>query len=1851
MTGRSLPAGSQALRPGPSPGLADATYCVRRMQAAGVEGWGVTSVSVYELTGNLGDDMPVLSRGAKVLSGVVLAAIFFLVVVSAAAYFYLQREDAGGALRQRIAWEAGRFLGLPVSIGGLHYGGAGWVVLKDVRVGAGPDGDGSQVLQVPQLAVSFSLVQLVSDWWHTRQVQPVPAIRAIRLVGPRLVLAYGGAGRWCLGSNLDLQSLLSRLDKRLQKQPGKTGNFQPIEIDVENARVQVADLPWAQWDRWLEGWENRILPSPAPSLPSGSVPRRPGRAVLSFSGRWALDAKGAWSTQGRGQLNLLPGAQWGWQAQGRSGQPLGPTASLQVTGLDWARAASFWPGLRNLGVDVAGRGGIRLALQGGRRGNGQAGPALSGAAAAPRWEAGITLQDSSLTIRRGPLALRPVVLHGLQAQVAVDPQGMKIDRLVWEPGPKDRWQVQGTLPWGGKTAGRLELRVRGQGEAGRLWALGRALPLWKKALPGPALAGWDAQDLRGRLAVDGRLFQAPGPVAETGGSRVRAASPADQGQTLFSGLVWDGTITIQDGEASVTLPGLGLPGLTGQAPAQGGSPAFRQSPGTTFHLRRINASLLAAEERLTLSSFTAEWAGAQLDLRGRVDGWRHWPQASLDVQAHVRGLSLLALGWKFPAGFPLEPGPVDLDATVQGPANVPTLAGTLALPKAAWMSQALRGARASWQWQVDRFRIQPLAVQLGTGRLEGEVQILRQRPQTEEKAAAEGFAALTGWFAPDAGLLQLTGSGRLTDWPNGSLPGLEGAGLGGKVQAQAQFRSRAHSLAGLWDQVAANGELRLSGASWQGRALAGSGRWAWAGGRLQFQQAELANDLLSVTAQGGWGPSTGLQAQAQARIRDVQAASAWCEKSLPSLASWLKWPQRQRQQVARALAELARWQPAGSLAVQGELQAGGSRAPRGRFESRWDSAVLRGEKLGRVTALLQLDAGVLSVQSLNVEAGAGGAVTLTGAAQVEYATGSGQAQVQWSRLQSAVLARWLGGAVRGWQKSLAAARLGGTTSGSAQAHWQPNAGLSATGQLAWRQVQVALPAAKGGGHEIPLEADQARAAWTWSGQRLSVTAWQVDTPGGTLQGTASYGQPGGLDLEIRSGSLDVAYLWRQLAPWVAPASSRALPLLAGRIQVKGSVQGLSKGSLTLASTGLSIAQIPFDTAQACLTLDGRGNASLRELVLSRGPQRWTCSGEIRSLGRQPVLALRLDLQQVDVRDVSTLLGIRLASLGPLEGIRGSLGGNIQVEGPLSSPTAHAQLAFTGSGQQWGQVQGRFQGTLDRVGMQIAQLEATQGPGTLTASGSVSWNKQVDLQVAAHGFELAPLRNLLSLPQRTSGLLSLASHLSGSLPSPVAQVDFTVSHPVLAGMALDSIGGQMKSDGRKITVEKLALRMAGREATLTGTLPWAGLAADWLRGKAGKSQAGQEPIDLHLTVPDGDLALLRLADPRLDGSRARGHAEIRIGGTLARPVVEGTARVEGVAFSDPALGTLDGIGGVLLFHGNTLTIQQGRAQMGGGSLDVQGTVRMAGLTPDQLDLNVTAKGVQYKSSAFSSALDGRLTITGSIRNPRVQGQASLDRPVVNLDRLGSSQQPPPVNAQLNIQLVPKTYVLVQSAGTLEVWGYGSLVLGGTMRQPAFSGRLDALRGSITYMGTPFTIQQASAEFALYKGMIPDVSLVASTHLQDLKVYLEIAGPGDHLTHHLRSDPPRSEEELAGMLGLPGAITRVAQGDASAFGDEARRLLQQEINTRLMGGLEQQVAQALNLDQVRISPGIGGEPFRIELGKYLTDSVYMSYARTLGLLPFDQFRVEMRLDHNVLLFSDYTTEKGGNLSVGLEGRYRF
>ncbi len=745
----------------------------------------------------------------------------------------------------------------------------------------------------------------------------------------------------------------------------------------------------------------------------------------------------------------------------------------------------------------------------------------------------------------------------------------------------------------------------------------------------------------------------------------------------------------------------------------------------------------------------------------------------------------------------------------------------------------------------------------------------------------------------------------------------------------------------------------------------------------------------------------------------------------------------------------------------------------------------------------------------------------------------------------------------------------------------------------------------------------------------------------------------------------------------------ALDLRIGSVTMQGGVtldaRRRAEGRLSIAAGDLDdlspLALTPMSgtlraDVTATVTDDGQNGAITAEArnikIGSSTLDRLTARGDIKDVYRRPVVNADITVDRANIAG-EAVSQLRLSAHGAAHASAVELtaqarGFALDARGRLVPADAIrielATLTARRGEHRLALLQPATLTLLDQ-GVDIQSLKLALDRGRLAIDGRVG--PTLDIAVAAESVPLA-LSETVMPELGLSGTLDGEAKITGSATAPNGSWRMRVEKLVtpqsreLGLPAIDVSGsGQLADRGSTIDATIRApgagkLRIAGRvpfsdgglDLAIKGTIDLA--AANQGASAAGRRVTGKTDVDL------------------------------KVGGSLSGPEVNGTGTIVNGTYSDVALGIrLSKIGGRLVAQGAELRIEHLRAQMpNGGTITAQGQARIdtAAGFPGVIRIS-SEPGRLVANDIVNAVASLSLTVSGSLaHSPQVSGRVdvvSLDvtiperlpttlRPIdgtrhvhpppATAARLAAAAQAqlrtsrtPAFDAALDLTISAPNHVFLRGRGIDAELG-GDISLHGPLSNPATVGAFQLRRGRMNVAGSRLDFTRGRILFA--GNLTPDLDLAAQTTAGDITATITISGPATQPNFVFSSEPELPQEEvLSRMLfskatgGLsPAQALQVAQV-ASQFSDG--------------GGNDvfERLRRSLGVDNLDISFGANGNP-RVGVSRALNRRVSVG-VRTGSELKDSAVSVDIDVTKNIRIQGGVDQQGRTDLGVGVEWEY--
>lgn len=435
---------------------------------------------------------------------------------------------------------------------------------------------------------------------------------------------------------------------------------------------------------------------------------------------------------------------------------------------------------------------------------------------------------------------------------------------------------------------------------------------------------------------------------------------------------------------------------------------------------------------------------------------------------------------------------------------------------------------------------------------------------------------------------------------------------------------------------------------------------------------------------------------------------------------------------------------------------------------------------------------------------------------------------------------------------------------------------------------------------------------------------------------------------------------------------------------------------------------------------------------------------------------------------------------------------------------------------------------------------------------------------------------------------------------------------------------------------------------------ASIRADMTRAISGQLRAnGAAQTILGLGLP---------ASVELDGTV---DLSVDMTGTLATPKMSGRASAQSLQFEAPELGTQIRNGRfTAVFDNENLRVSDvvfndasdGRAS-GQGVFKLGALGRPIGtlsISTEQFSIidrrDVTARmsgNVSYESAAKRSKISGDIRIGEAIVKQLAAGGASvieidveeINKPDYLKSNDDNASQAPALPIDLDITVNAPRKIFIRSKG-LDVELSARVKIGGTVSQPAITGRAEIVRGGYNIAGKTLAFSSGSIVF---NGPISTarVALRAQAETTNLTASVSIDGTVEKPEITLSSSPERPDDEILSALLFGRSATELSAIEAAQLAGALAQFSGSGVGFDLLGGLR----DSLGIAELSVGVSEDGSA-QITGGRYLARNVYLQVFSGAGA---DQTGavISWELRRNIALRSKIQADNEQSLSL----RYKY
>ena len=529
------------------------------------------------------------------------------------------------------------------------------------------------------------------------------------------------------------------------------------------------------------------------------------------------------------------------------------------------------------------------------------------------------------------------------------------------------------------------------------------------------------------------------------------------------------------------------------------------------------------------------------------------------------------------------------------------------------------------------------------------------------------------------------------------------------------------------------------------------------------------------------------------------------------------------------------------------------------------------------------------------------------------------------------------------------------------------------------------------------------------------------------------------------------------------------------------------------------------------------------------------------------------------------------------------------------------------------------------GFELEPLQLQNDEQKIAAQGRLSSEGQVSAKLDIENVKIRPVARTfapeLGIPY---GRLSLDLTLNGTLDQPAAKGSMRIAGLQQRGESLGEINAELNSSG----------------TVFNSDLRWTVQTEDLVRvyGSVDTAEAGN--IDMRIQSDEFDFAMLMPLSTEIVKSAGGLKVDLHLAGTLQQPQAFGQVEVHDGQLQLLATGELfTDIRSRLRFEGSRAEIDEMHVGSSTGNALLRGWLEIKGYEVSRLELTLEAdEFTAMKTPAIDARVNADLALRGSQDDMSATGKATIPQARIRIDNLPTSEaddvepweltvagvygpgpelgetvdgkplvsekQAPLPFLRSDIQVDFPRNVWVQGEGTA-VELFGDVQVRKELQGPfVLGGYVETQRGFASFLGKRFDIETGRVDFTGAEETNPVLNVTAKQQVSDYTVYVDVTGRSKEPDISFRSDPQLDQTDIISLLVFGRTTDRLSGSEQSNLSSRAGRLA-----GGIVGGVLQNiVGKRLGLDSIDIIPEEEGAS-RVEVGRYVTQDIYLSYDRTI------------------------------------------
>lgn len=377
-----------------------------------------------------------------------------------------------------------------------------------------------------------------------------------------------------------------------------------------------------------------------------------------------------------------------------------------------------------------------------------------------------------------------------------------------------------------------------------------------------------------------------------------------------------------------------------------------------------------------------------------------------------------------------------------------------------------------------------------------------------------------------------------------------------------------------------------------------------------------------------------------------------------------------------------------------------------------------------------------------------------------------------------------------------------------------------------------------------------------------------------------------------------------------------------------------------------------------------------------------------------------------------------------------------------------------------------------------------------------------------------------------------------------------------------------------------------------------------------------PLSGSLTTRIDDLGFMPALTDELEEVKGSLDVDLKVAGTVGKPKLAGHAKLNADLIVPSAGIHLQDVRLDATSHNSKTLAFTGQARSGPGRVDLKGSL---GLAEDGFPLSAEIKGDRFELANLPeawvlaspdlqiSSQKERLNIEGSVHIPeaKLEPQGIASAVPISDDVIILNDPEEAEKKKRALKITSKVKLTLGDKISLKASGFSGALKGGLLvksrpgKAPTGAGELIIEDGLFSAYNQELEINKGRIIFAGGPLDSPSLDLKAIRQIDEITAGVHVTGPATSPELTLFSKPGMNQDNILSYLLIGRPLNEASASDSDILLGAASSL-------GFKGGemLTQNIGQTLGLDEFSIG-GNGSDAASLQLGKYLTPKLYISY----------------------------------------------